>query len=67
MITLTGWVVVATLNGKSEIDNSHVYKTPGECYVALHWPTTEGDKTKYQCFYIEGKPVEFEVKVLESK
>lgn len=68
MITLTGWVVVATLNGKSKFENRAIYKDPVDCYAALNWaPGVEGDKTKYQCFYIEGKPVEFEVKVLESK
>lgn len=36
MVTLSGWIVVATLNGKQEIDQSTIYKTPGECYVALH-------------------------------
>lgn len=67
MITLTGWIVIATLNGKSEIDNSRLYKTPRDCYVALNWPKTEGDKAKYECFYIEGKPVDFEVKVIDPK
>lgn len=63
MITLVGWVVVATLNGKHEIDQSQIYNSPGECYVALHWPTTSGDKAKYECFYIEAKPVKMEVVV----
>lgn len=65
MVTLSGWIVVATLNGKQEIDQSTIYKTPGECYVALHWPTTEGDKASYNCFYIEGKPVKLEVKEIK--
>lgn len=63
MITLTGWVVVATLNGQQTFDQQKVYKTPEECYIGLHWPKDENDNGKYQCFYIEGKPVSFEIKV----
>lgn len=65
MISLAGYVVIATLNGKQEIHNERVYKTPGECYVSLHWPKDEDDKAKYECFYIEGKPVKIEAKEIK--
>lgn len=68
MITITGWVVLATLNGNVTIDSKTVFKAPEDCYNSLVlWPRDEGDKTKYQCFYIEGQPVEFEVKVKGAK
>lgn len=68
MITVTGWVVLATLNGNVTIDSKTVFKAPEDCYNFLVvWPRDEGDKTKYQCFYIEGQPVEFEVKVKGAK
>lgn len=65
MITLVGWVVVSTLNGAKNIENEKIYQNPGDCYVALHWPKVEGDKAKYECFYIEGKPVKMEVKEIK--
>ena len=68
MITITGWVVLATLNGNVTIDSKTVFKAPEDCYTSLVlWPRDEGDKTKYQCFYSEGQPVEFEVKVKGAK
>lgn len=68
MIPVAGWVVLATLNGNVTMETKNIFKAPEDCYNSLvTWPRDEDDKAEYQCFYIEGKPVEFEVKVKEEK
>lgn len=68
MISVAGWVVLATLNGNVTVETKTVFKVPEDCYNSLvAWPRDEGDKAEYQCFYIEAQPVEFEVKVKGAK
>lgn len=66
MLSLAGWVVVQILDGEMKIAGESIYNKSSDCYNSLVVKRAFGvdadNKDRFQCFFIEGKEVKFELK-----